>query len=95
MKAKWNTDIQSVKMYHIYFKYLDTKKPDETVLSQISGSDRVKLVIKCCRFDPCLVWQHSSVAIDHEIFSVVILPIPLIQEGQLSVSGEKVCTVTG
>ena len=26
---------------------------------------------------------------DHEIFSTVILPLPLIQEGQLPVSGER------
>ena len=32
--------------------------------------------------------QHSFVEIDHEIFSTVILSFPLIQEGQLSVSGE-------
>ena len=31
--------------------------------------------------------------IDHEIFSMVILSLPLIQEGQLSVSGERMCTV--
>ena len=37
--------------------------------------------------------QHSSVEIDHEIFSTVILSLPLIQEGQLSVSGERMCTV--
>ena len=30
-----------------------------------------------------------------EIFSTVILPFPLIQEGQLSVSGERMCTSTG
>ena len=30
---------------------------------------------------------------DHEIFSAVILPLPLIQEGQLSVSGERICTI--
>ena len=29
--------------------------------------------------------------IDHEIFSMVILFHPLIQEGQLSVSGERMC----
>ena len=40
-----------------------------------------------------LVQQHSLVEIDHEIFSMVILSLPLIQEGQLSVSGEKMCTV--
>ena len=32
---------------------------------------------------------------DHEIFSTVILSLPLIQEGQLSVSGERMCTSTG
>ena len=29
---------------------------------------------------------------DHEIFSMIILPLPLIQEGQLSVTGESMCT---
>ena len=37
--------------------------------------------------------QHSFVEIDHEIFSEVILFLLLIQEGQLSVSGERMCTV--
>ena len=32
--------------------------------------------------------------IDHEIFSTVILSLPLIEEGQLSVSGEKLRTNT-
>ena len=36
---------------------------------------------------------NSFVEIDHEIFSTVILSLPLIQEGQLSVSGERMCTV--
>ena len=35
----------------------------------------------------------SFVEIDHEIFSTVILSLPLIQEGQLSVSGERMCTL--
>ena len=30
---------------------------------------------------------------DHEIFSTVILSPPLTQKGQLSVSGEKMCTI--
>ena len=29
----------------------------------------------------------------HEIFSMGILSLPLIQEGQLSVSGERMCTL--
>ena len=37
--------------------------------------------------------QHSFVEIDHEIFSMVILSLPLIQEGQLSVSGERMCII--
>ena len=36
---------------------------------------------------------HSFVEIDHEIFSTVILSLPLIQEGQLSVTGERMCTI--
>ena len=37
--------------------------------------------------------QHSFVEIDHEISSTVILSLTLIQEGQLSVSGERMCTI--
>ena len=37
--------------------------------------------------------QHSFVEIDHEISSMVILSLPLIQEGQLSVSGKRMCTI--
>ena len=37
--------------------------------------------------------QHSFVENDHEIFSTVILSLPLIQEGQLSVTGERMCTI--
>ena len=37
--------------------------------------------------------QHSVVEIDHEIFSTVIFSLPLIQEEQLSVSGERMCTM--
>ena len=48
-------------------------------------------------FNPCRGPQHSFVEIDHEIFSshsTVILYLPLIQEGQLSVvSGERLCTI--
>ena len=44
-------------------------------------------------FNPRRGWQHSFVEIDHEIFSTVILSLPLIQEGQLSVSGKRMCTI--
>ena len=35
----------------------------------------------------------AFVEIDQEIFSTVILSLLLIQEGQLSVSGERMCTI--
>ena len=44
-------------------------------------------------FNPCQGQQQSFVEIDYEIFSTVILSLPLIQEGQLSVSGERMCTI--
>ena len=43
-------------------------------------------------FDPRRTRQYSFVKIDHEIFSTVILSLLLIQEGQLSISAENMCT---
>ena len=37
--------------------------------------------------------QHSFVEIDHEIISTAIFSLPLIQEGQLTVSCERMCTI--
>ena len=44
-------------------------------------------------FNPRRGRQPSFMEIDHEIFSMVILSLPLIQEGQLSVSGERMRTI--
>ena len=46
-------------------------------------------------FNPGQGRQHSFIEIDDEIFSSVILSLPLIQEEQLSVSGVRKCTNTG
>ena len=46
-----------------------------------------------CGFNTRRGRQHSFIEIGHEIFSTVILSLPLIQEGQLSVSGERMCTI--
>ena len=43
--------------------------------------------------DPRRDQQHSFLEIDHEIFSTVILSLLLMQDGQLSVSGERMCTI--
>ena len=37
-------------------------------------------------------WPHTFMEIDREIFSMVILLLPLIQEGPLSVTSESMCT---
>ena len=44
-------------------------------------------------FEPHRGQQHSFIEIDHEILSTVILFLSLVQEGQLSVSGERMCTI--
>ena len=44
-------------------------------------------------FNPHQGRQHSFLEIDHEIFSTVILFLSLIQEEQLSVSGERMRTI--
>ena len=38
--------------------------------------------------------ESGNMEIDQELFSMVILSLPLNQEGQLSVSGERICTST-
>ena len=38
-------------------------------------------------------WPHNLfMVIDHGIISMVILPFPLLQEGQLSIPGKSMCT---
>ena len=54
---------------------------------------RVRLVIRRLRVQLPPGRQHSFVEIDREIFSMVILSLPLIQEGQLSVSGKRMCII--
>ena len=54
---------------------------------------RVQLVIRRLRVRPSPGRQHSFGEIDHEIFSTVILSLPLIQEQKLSVSGGRMCTI--
>ena len=41
------------------------------------------------------IWPHSFIEIDHEIFFTVSPSLPLIQEGQLSVSDESMSVSTG
>ena len=59
--------------------------------ASLSGS--VGLVIRRLWVRPRLGRQHSFMEIDHEIFSMVILSLSLFQEGHLSVSGKRMCTI--
>ena len=51
------------------------------------------LVIRWLQVRPPLGRQHSFMEIDHEIFSMVIFFLLLIQEGQLPFSDERMCTI--
>ena len=53
----------------------------------------MRLVIRRLQVRPLPGCQHCFLEIDHEIFSTVILSLLQIQEGQLLVSGEKMCTI--
>ena len=59
----------------------------------VSVGCAVRLETRRWRVQPPRGRQHSFVGVDQEIFSTVILSLPLIQEGQLSVSGERLCTI--
>ena len=69
----------------ITHKYLDCASPYQ---ASLGGSVDVRpMVIRRLPVQPPPGQQHSFIEIDHEIFSMVILSFPLIQEEQLSVSG--------
>ena len=71
---------------------INTPGPSSSKITMSLVNDSLKFTSSdtqiCCRGR-----QHSFVEIDHEIFSTVILSLPLTQEGQLSVSGERMCTI--
>ena len=52
-----------------------------------------QLVIRGLQVPPLPGQQHSFVDFDHEILSMVILSLQMIQEGQLSVRSERMCTI--
>ena len=66
------------------------------MLASVTQSD-VRLTVdqEDAGFDTCRGRQYSFVEIDNEIFSTVILSLPLIKEGQLLILGERICTVYG
>ena len=79
-----------IQLFSTHQKVVDIRDGSASVAQLDAPSD--------CRpggrgFNPRRDRQHSFLEIDHEIFSTVILSLSLIQEGQLSVSGERMCTI--
>ena len=90
--------MQDCSNSNIFLKPLFRGNFDPFVNNAIAGLGgsvgcAVRLETRRSMFNPRRGRQHSFVEIDHEIFSTVILSLPLIQEGQLSVSGERMCTI--
>ena len=80
---------KTLKCFHLFIVYMLPSEPASVAQLDTPSDWRPG----GRRFNPRRGWQHSFVEIDHEIFSTVILSLLLIQEGQLSVSGERMCTI--
>ena len=83
-------DSQHSSFTRLLYTLIPKSKP-ASVAQSICG----RLGIRRSRVRSPPVRQHSFRQIDHELFSTAILSLPLIQEGQLSVSGERMSTGTG
>ena len=88
----YNMHTSRYKMEYPHIIFLISYVVDTAGLSGLVGC-AFQLVIRRLRVRPPPGRQHSFVKIDYEIFSMVILSLPLIQEGQLSVSGKRMCTI--
>ena len=66
---------------------------NKIVINLYTIGGTVRLETRRSRVQPPPRSAIFFVEIDHEIFSKVFLSLPLIQEGQLSVSGERMCTI--
>ena len=87
---------------HVIFNdqsFNDTLNNDVLVLINWAQDVNLACLIRCTRWSESILGASLKlhipifVEIDHEIFSTVILSLLLIQEGQLSVSGERMCTI--
>ena len=89
--------VEPDEMPHFAASHLGLHLFAEACLAKYSHGGSIGCAVQLetggCGFNPRQGRQHSFVEIDHEIFSTVILSLPLIQEGQLSVSSERMCTI--
>ena len=74
-------------------KQKKTTKQQSVIISAYSNCNYLYIQIKNLSISvhnaKCDGSPHSFMEIDREVFSWVILSLPLIQEGQLSVSGKR------
>ena len=107
-KGRGNVFISSVSSLSFLFLFLPCPSLSSLLLSlpslfSLSLGDKTKLptrvegllnpITEGPGFNPRRGRQHFFVEIDHEIFSTVSLSLLLILEGQLSVSGQRMCTI--
>ena len=76
----------SVKYLYIRTSTVELYKPAS--MAQLDASPTGDQEVAGSAPDNIALWRF-----EHEIFSTIILSLPLIQEGQLSVSGEIMCTI--
>ena len=76
------------KLRKLFFRFLNSLP---TLVAQLDAPSNLSPGGR--GFKPHRGRQHSFVKIDHEVFSTVILSLLLIQEGQLPVSGERMCAI--
>ena len=93
-KWAWHLNLFSITRVNIQigmpdqdllFNHTDIK---HKIIIILAMNSKVWLVVRKLRVRTPPGRQHSFMEIDHEIFSTVILSLPLIQERQLSVSGK-------
>ena len=72
----------------ILFIYFISLFPHEHILRKLIRNEEIR---KISSFQTCI--KQVLMPIDYEIFSMFILFLALIQEGQLSVSGERMCKI--
>ena len=97
-----SAQMSAVLLADIHSTFLQTSTLSKMQMSIIFPHGRpqyikmgIHMKIRRLRVRPPLGWQHSFMEIDHLILSTVSLSLLLIQEGQLSVSGERMtlCTI--
>ena len=77
--------LRKIEIYIYLFQNCDIKSKKSASVAQLDAPSDWRPGGR--GFNPRRGRQHSFMEIDHEIFSTIILSLPLIQEGQLSVSG--------